>query len=233
MKKTYILKNNAPIIGVDDFNKLPQNLIKPGMTYDNVHRRQKHYSRIAKPVGYGDCKMNVLAVAEKPKSGANNLEQFLHDKLGPYRMRVSNLQGGTTRELAKDVPLAEQILLVCLLAQGTFEQIDSEDVARFTPTSAGMRWAYKKIRQFDTAVVDEGFNYLPYGRNERSDWHSFKGHVNKWIDGPWETSHENNSVKAHEVAIKFNPQNMPVAFNFCKYKPKSFAIQDTELIRVP
>ena len=128
------------------------------MTHDNVHRRQKHYSRVAKPVGYGDCKMNVLAVAEKPKSGANNLEQFLHDKLGPCRMRVSNLQGGTTRELAKDVPLAEQILLVCLLAQGTVEQIDSEDVARFTPTSAGMRWAYKKDRQKAYSCQFENFN---------------------------------------------------------------------------
>ena len=82
-------------------------------------------------------------------------------------MRVPNLQGGETRELAKDVPLADQILLVCLLAQGTVKEINSEDVARFTPTSAGMRWAYKKIRQFDTAVVDEGFNVLHYGRNVR------------------------------------------------------------------
>ena len=223
MKKTYILKNNAPIIGVDDFNKLPQNLIKPGMTYDNVHRRQKQYSRVAKPVGYGDSQMNVLATSENPKTGALRLEQFLHDKLGSYRMRVPNLQGGETRELAKDVPLADQILLVCLLAQGTVKEINSEDVARFTPTSAGMRWAYKKIRQFDTAVVDEGFNVLHYGRNVRDGiW------KNHWEDGPWEVkgsgAQPNNSVKAHELAIKFNPNNMPVAFNFCKYKAKSFAV---------
>ena len=221
--KTYILKNNAPVIGVDDFNKLPQNLIKPGESM-NIAQRQVAYSRMAKGVGYGDCKMNVLAVAEKPKSGSNNLEQLLHDKLGTFRMRVSNNQGGTTRELAKDVPLAEQILLVCLLAQGTVEQIDSEDAARFTPTSAGMRWAYKKIRQFDTAVVDEGFNALPYGRNVRYDLHG----KNYWEDGEWEVqgygARPNNSAKAHEVAIKFNPNNMPVAFNFCTYKPKSFAI---------
>ena len=168
--------------------------------------------------------MNVLAVAENPKSGSYELEQLLHDKLGPYRMRVPNRAGGTTRELAKDVPLAEQILLVCLLAQGTIEQIDSGDAARFTPTSTGMRWAYKKIRQFDIAVVEEGFNYLPYGRNVRNDDHG----QNFWEDGPWETqghgARPNYSVKAHGVAIKFNPRNMPVAFNFCKYKAKSFAI---------
>ena len=167
MKKTYILKNNAPVVGVDDFNKIPQNLIKPGMSGANVCQRQYAYSRIAKSTGYGDCAMNVLAVAENPKSEAYELEQLLHDKLGPHRMRVSNEQGGTTRELAKDVPLQGQILLICLLAQGTIEQIDSEDSARFTPTSTGMRWAYKKIRQFDIAVVEEGFNHLPYGRNVR------------------------------------------------------------------
>jgi hypothetical protein len=220
MKKTYILKNNAPVVGVDDFNKIPQNLIKPGMSAANVCQRQYAYSRIAKSTGYGDCAMNVLAVAENPKSGAYELEQLLHDKLGPHRMRVSNEQGGTTRELAKDVPLQDQILLICLLAQGTVEQIDSEDSARFTPTSTGMRWAYKKIRQFDIAVVEEGFNYLPYGRNVRNLCGD-----NYWEDGVWEASNfPNNSVKAHQLTIKFNPRNMPVAFNFCKYKPKSFAI---------
>ena len=227
MKKTYILKNNAPVVGVDDFNKIPQNLIKPGMSGSSVFNRQSSYGRIAKSTGYGDCKMNVLAVAENPKSGAYELEQLLHDKLGPHRMRVPNEQGGTTRELAKDVPLQDQILLICLLAQGTIEQIDSEDSARFTPTSTGMRWAYKKIRQFDIAVVEEGFNYLPYGRNVRNDGY---GH-NYWEDGSFELSNRrphflgaNNGKKAHELAIKFNPNNMPVAFNFCKYKAKSFAM---------
>ena len=221
MKKTYILKNNAPVVGVDDFNKLPQNLIKPGQSRC-AFQRQSHYTRVARPVGYGDCQMNVLAVTENPKTGANRLEQFLHDKLGPYRMRVSNTIGGTTRELAKDVPFAEQILLICLLAQGTVEQIDSEDVARFTPTSTGMRWAYKKIRQFDIAVVEEGFNYLPYGRARQCGFHNTTG-VDEWSDGVF-SNQRGNGEKAHEVAIKFNPNNMPVAFNFCKYKPKSFAM---------
>ena len=211
MKKTYILKNNAPIIGVDDFNKLAQNLIKPGESYQ-VCERQQRYSGIVRKVNHPN--LNVLAVTENPKTNTIDLEQLLHDKLGPYRYRIGNGFGGTTRELAKDVPLAEQILLVCLLAQGTVEQIDSEDVARFTPTSAGMRWAYKKIRQFDIAVVEEGFGWMPYG-------HKVGTSEQEWIDEPWEGSkgRPNNSKKAHEVAIKFNPQNMPVAFNFCKYKP--------------
>ena len=218
--QTYLLKNNAPIIGVDDFNKIAQNLLKPGES-SCIAQRQQSYSRMAEGYGYGDSKMNVLVACENPVSGGHALEQLCHDKLGPNRNRIPNENGGTTRELAKDVSLQDQILLVCLMAQGTVEEIDSDDARRFEPTSAGMRWAFRKIRQFDIAVVEEGFNWMPYGRQNRKDLSG--GWGCPWEDGAWESARPNNSEKAHEVAIKFNPENMPVAFNFCKYEPKVFA----------
>tara|TARA_Y100000310_G_scaffold68133_1_gene63440 strand:+ start:2245 stop:2898 length:654 start_codon:yes stop_codon:yes gene_type:complete len=216
MNKTYILKSIQPNLGVDDVDKLAQNLMKPGESCQ-VCERQQRYSGIVRKVNHPN--LNVLAVAENPKTNTIDLEQLLHDKLGPYRYRIGNGFGGTTRELAKNVPLKDQILQVCLLAQGTIKEIDSGDAARFTPTQKAWEWAYKKIRQFDIAVVEEGFGWMPYG-------HKVGTSEQEWIDEPWEGSkgRPNNSKKAHEVAIKFNQKNMPVAFNFCKYKPKVFAL---------
>ena len=217
MNCTYILKSIHPFNGVDDVDKLAQNLMKPGESCQ-VSQRQQKYTNMVRNVNHPS--LNVLAVAERPKTNANDLEQLLHDKLGPYRYRIDNSMGGTTRELAKNVPLKDQILQVCLLAQGTIKEIDSEDAERFTPTQKAWDWVYKKIRQFDIAVVEEGFGWMPYGRFVGSQGNQ------EWVDGPWESSkgRPNKSKKAHEVAIKFNQKNMPVAFNFCKYKPKVFAL---------
>jgi hypothetical protein len=225
MKKTYILKHNVPIVGVDKVNDIPQNSLKPGHCGKRgrgaVCARQDAWTR-----GLG-LNLNVLAVAENPKTDCEDLENLIHDKLGPYHARIDNGLGHKTREFAHQVKLIDQIIAVCLLAQGTVKNINSADAARFTPTQRGLTWAFNKIRAFDSLIVDEGYTYLRFG-----------GMATKWrgVDIPrWQYWSDDYAVYtgpdyveehklAHKYAMKFNPNKMPVAFNFCKYKPKAVVV---------
>jgi hypothetical protein len=212
MKKNYFMKNNAPIVGVDTFETQPQNYCKVGFG-EAISDRQFRNTVILRKnnMGYGDAQLNVVCEGSNSKSYHLDIEDACLDVQAPYRVRPSNLGGGNTREFAKDVPLWTQILTHCIIAHGTFNEIDNvDDFKRFEPTMKGMNTALKDIKAFDDAVVNQGYNRMIYGWQDRS--------LNEWNDGPWEgTRKENNSEAAHTFVRKFDSKD-PFSFSFLKLK---------------
>ena len=217
MKKNYWMKNNAPIVGVDTFETQPQNYCKPGVGTD-ISARQYCNTRTLRRngIGYGDSQFNVVCVGSNQKTYYIDIEDACLDVQAAHRVRPENHEGSNTREFAKDVPLWNQILTHCIIAHGTFNEIDCvDDFKRFEPTMRGMNTALKDIKAFDNAVVNQGYNKMEYGRPPSADgtWERYR----EWNDGPWESSQPNNSKAAHTFARKFDSRN-PFSFSFLKLK---------------
>lgn len=211
----YILKHIQPTIKLDE-EISPSNIVKPGHTGVAIEQRRASWStRLS-------VQFNVLAAFENPKTQNNLMEDMIHDLLGPWRVRCVDGQGGCTRETADNVPLGIQALAICFGANATAQEVDPEDFTKFKPTQKTLDWVMRKIKKFNQTVSTEGFTRLNYGRSYGSG--VFEDGPYDGLDQDGRIWYTNQSVLAHELVLKFNPDNMPKQMEMCKYKKTRFLV---------
>ena len=214
IEDAYILKHVQPTKQLDE-EMNPSNVMKPGHTGNAIFERQGSWR---KRLG---LQFNVLAAFENPKTNNWLVEDMIHDLFGPWRVRCVDGQGMCSRETASDVPMGVVALAICFGANATAQEVDPEDFTKFSPTKKTLAWVIQKIKKFDQLVSTEGFTRLNYGR-------SFGQGV--FVDGPYDAKQDgriwyrNHSELAHELVLKFNPDNMPKQMEMCKYKKTKFLV---------
>jgi hypothetical protein len=214
VKDAYILKHVQPTKQLDE-EMNPSNVMKPGHTGVAITERQTSWR---KRLG---LQFNVLAAFESPKTTNWLMEDMIHDLFGPWRIRCVDDGGQCSRETASDVPLGVQALAICFGANATAQEVDPEDFTKFSPTQKTLQWVVQKIKKFNQLVSTEGFTRLNYGRSLGQG---------VFIDGPYNIKQDgrvwynNHSELAHELVLKFNPDNMPKQMEMCKYKKTKFLV---------
>lgn len=220
--KNYIQKSNDYNLGKFLINKkdLPSqkcfNVVKVGEANVVASSQYVNNKILKQKKGWEGAQLNNVFVAHNPRSGTRAIECRLIDITAQNRWRIKNLQGGICEEFSHLVSLNTQTELACALAHFTFNNVDVEDMWRFKPTQKGKRSVQATIARFDTFVVDEGVNVLPFGRFTGLDWEDgeFNNDPNqKHYRG------ENFSGLAQQLATQYYSDDS-YSFNFMKLEVK-------------